>query len=119
LLDDAEFLDRLVHARTAPYARGIDQDVFAVIALEGHRDTVTGCARLVEDDQPILAEQPVDERRLADVWTPDDRDAQFFVIRLALLRLFGLDVELIQDRFNERTDVIAVRSRYRMRFTDA
>ena len=40
------------------------------------RDRVAGDARLGPGQQPLLAEQPVDQRRLADIGPPDDRELQ-------------------------------------------
>ena len=37
-LDDAELLDRLLDARAAPHAGGIDQRVAAAVAFERHED---------------------------------------------------------------------------------
>ena len=66
-LDDAELLDRLADAGLAPHAGGVDQHVVLTVALERHLDRVARRAGLVERDQPLFAEQPVDQRRLADV----------------------------------------------------
>ena len=74
-LDDAELLDRFLDARTAPHAGRVDQRVAAAVALERHVDRVARRARLVERDQALLAEQAVDQRRLADVRPADHRDA--------------------------------------------
>ena len=74
-LDDAEFLDGLVDPGPAPDAGGVDQHVFAVVAFEGHLDCVTRRTGLVIDDEPVLTQQAVDERRLADVRSTDYGDA--------------------------------------------
>ena len=47
---------------------------FCPVALEVEVDCVAGGARFVERDHALLAEDRVDERGLADVGTPDDRD---------------------------------------------
>ena len=47
----------------------------AAVALEGHEDAVARRARLLARDHALLAQQPVDQRRLADVGAADDRDA--------------------------------------------
>ena len=66
-LDDAEFLDRFLDARAAPHAGRVDQRVAPAVALERHVHRIARRARLVERDQALLAEQAVDQRRLADV----------------------------------------------------
>ena len=73
-LDHREFLDRLDHLAAAAHAGGVDQRVAAAVALEIEVDRIARRARLVEGDHPLLAEQRVDERRLADVRPADDRD---------------------------------------------
>ena len=73
--DDAELLDRLADARLAADTGRVDQHVFAIGTLEAHLYRVSRRTRLVEDDQPVLAEQSVGKRRLADVRAPDDGDA--------------------------------------------
>ena len=74
-LDDAEFLDRFFDARAASHAGGIDERVATAVALERHEHRVARRARLIERDQALLAQQPIDERRLADVRPADHRDA--------------------------------------------
>ena len=78
--DDTEFLDGLTDSRLATNSRGIDQRVLAVVALERHLDRVTGCARLVENDEPLFAEQAIRECRLANIGPPDNRDAQIMFV---------------------------------------
>ena len=73
-LDHAEFLDRLLDPRAAPQARRIDQRIALAVALEGHHDGIARGARLVVGDQPILAQQAIDQRALADVGAAYDRD---------------------------------------------
>ncbi len=85
-LDDAEFLDRLVHARLAANAGRIDQQVLAIVALERHGDAVPRRAGLIEDDEPLFAQQSIRERRFANVGSTDDGDAQLFVVVIPGLR---------------------------------
>ncbi len=91
-LDHRELLDRLEHLAAAAQPGGVDQRVGASAALEVEVDRVARRARLVEGDHPLLAEQRVDQRRLADVGPPDDRhlDARGTVAgRRALPRAAG------------------------------
>ena len=74
-LDDAPFLEVLLDPRPSAHARGVDQHVSVAVPLERDVDRVARRARLVERDQPLLADQAVDERRLADIRPPDDADA--------------------------------------------
>ena len=74
-LDDAELLDRFLDARAAAHAGSIDQRVATAVALERHEHRIARRARLIERDQPLLAEQSIDERRLADVRPADHGDA--------------------------------------------
>ncbi len=68
------FLDRLAHARAAPYAGRVDEHELAAVALARHEDAVARRARLLRRDQPIRAEQPIDQRGLADVRPADHGD---------------------------------------------
>ena len=74
-LDDAPFLEVFLDARLAPHARRVDQHEAAPVALERHVHGVARRARLVEGDHALLADQPVDQRRLADVRPADHADA--------------------------------------------
>ena len=73
-LHDGELLDGTLHPRTrlhaapAAHTRGVDQQVVA----ERNVDRVAGGTRLAVDDLPLAANEPIDERRLADVGSPDD-----------------------------------------------
>jgi hypothetical protein len=59
-------------------------------ALERHLDRVARGAGLVERDDPLLADQRVDEGRLADVGPADHGDAGVaFLRRLVAGRPFG------------------------------
>ena len=73
-LDDRELLGRLVDLSAASQPGRVDQGVGAPGALEIDVDAVAGGAGLVEGDDPVFAEDGVDQRRLADVGTPDHRD---------------------------------------------
>jgi hypothetical protein len=75
------FSTGLEHLAAAAHARGVDQRVAASIALEVEVDRIARRAGLVERDHPLLAEERVDERRLADVGPTDDRDLDRVVVR--------------------------------------
>ena len=57
-----------------PDAGGVDQDDLAAAPLEGRVDRVAGRARDLGHDRPILPEEAVEERRLADVRAADEGD---------------------------------------------
>jgi hypothetical protein len=73
-LDDGELLHRLEHLALAAHAGGVDQDVGLAVALELDVDRVARGARLVERDHAFLANQGIDQSRLADVGAPHQRD---------------------------------------------
>src|SRR5215475_767650 len=54
-------------------ARRIDEDELGIRSREDARDTVPRRLGLLRRDADALADQAVDERRLADVGTSDDR----------------------------------------------
>ncbi len=72
-LDHRKLLDRLEDLAATPQPGGVDQGVAPAAALEGHGDRVARGARLVEGNHPLLAEQGVDQRGLADVRPADHR----------------------------------------------
>ncbi|KAG0768278.1 hypothetical protein G6F22_017523 [Rhizopus arrhizus] len=90
-LDHRELLDDLVHARAAAQAGGIDQAVLAAVTLQVHRDRIAGGARHVGSDHALLAEDAVDQRRLAHVRAADegDADAVRIVVQLFAAAFFG------------------------------
>src|SRR3954449_12267387 len=77
-------LDRVLDLGLAAQARGVDEDHLAPIDLEREVDRVARRAGDVGDDHALGAEQAVDERRLADVRAPDDREADRVVLLLGL-----------------------------------
>jgi hypothetical protein len=68
-------LDPLPLAALAAKARGVDEDELPVTAAEDCVYGVARRARLVGDDHALLAEQRIQQARLADVRSPEDRDA--------------------------------------------
>ena len=86
-LDHAEFLERILDARAAADAGGVDQRVAAAVAFERDADRIARRAGQLGRDHALFAEQTVHQRRLADVRPTDDRDADAF-IRLPARRRF-------------------------------
>ena len=116
-LDDTELLDRLADARLAPDSRRIDQHVLAIIALERNLDGIASRPRQIVDDQPLLTEQAIRQRRFADVGSTDDGNPEFvFVVGLGRLRI---RLESGQDAVHQRVDTIAVRRRDGYRLAEA
>ena len=65
-----EVLDALAMPPLSPHARGVHEHERAVVGLEHGVDRVARRSRDVGDDQPLLAEQRVEEAGLADVGPP-------------------------------------------------
>ena len=86
-LDHRELLDRLEDLAALPHARRIDEHVMLAAALEVDLDGIARRARGVEGDDALLAEQGVDQRRLADVGAADDGDAHGIGLLLFVLRV--------------------------------
>ena len=70
-----QLLRHLAHARLAPEPRRVEQADRPVAPGEVGGDGVACQARLGTGDHPLLAQQRVDQRRLAGVGTADDREA--------------------------------------------
>ena len=114
-LDDAELLDGLLHARAAPQARGVDQRIALAVALEGHHDGIAGRARLVECHHAVLAQQPVDQRALADVGAADDGDLD--AARLPFVRVIRGE-ESRERRLEQGGHALIVRGGDRQRLAE-
>ena len=67
-------LDSLPLLATSTQARGIDENERRIAALQHRVDRVTRRSRNLGDDDPLAADEPVQERRLADVRTAEDRN---------------------------------------------
>ena len=67
-------LGALVDARLAAHAGGVDEADGPVGGLDDGVDGVAGRARQVVDDRALVADQPVEQRRLAHVGPADDGD---------------------------------------------
>ena len=111
-LDDRELLDHLLHPRLAAHAGGVDQPVQTAIAFHVDGDRVARGARHLRGDHPLLAEQAVDQGRLADVRTAyeGDTDTRGVGVELRRRALFG---QLFEDLLQQRVDALAVRRRDR------
>ena len=79
-------------------------------------DRVARRARHLADDRPLLPDEPVEERRLADVRAPEDRDADRLVARPARRRAARQPLE---DLVEQVADVRAVQPRDRDRLAEA
>ena len=72
-------LDPLPLLAAAPQAGGVDEDEGRLAALQHRVDRVARRAGHLGDDHALAADEPVEERRLADVRAPEDRDADRLV----------------------------------------
>ncbi len=72
---DRVVLGAVVHLRPAPHAGRVDEPDRSVFGLDDGVDRVARRARHVVHDCTLVADQAVEERRLADVRATDDRDA--------------------------------------------
>ena len=64
----------------APDAGGVDEDDLAPAPLQRRVDRVAGRAGHLADDRPVLPEEGVEERRLADVRAADEGDRRGLVV---------------------------------------
>ena len=78
--------------------RRIDQRVVSTVTFERHPNAVAGCARQIEHHHPILAEQAIDQGRLAHIRAADDGDLNAGIGQLPALRL------LRRERVHNPTD---------------
>ncbi len=89
-------------------------------------DRVAGDAGLGSGEHPLLAQDPVDQRRLAGIGAPDDRDAKRLVARiLALVLVLGKLVlirqglaEHLAQRFHQIDDALAMFGREGQRIAE-
>lgn len=73
---DRELLERCLHARLAPKARRIDQPDRAAAIAPIDRDGIACQPGLRPCHHPLLADELIEQRGLADIGPPDDREAQ-------------------------------------------
>src|SRR5690606_21780162 len=116
-LHDAELLDRLADTRPAADAGGIDQRETPAVPLARDHDAVASRAGLVGRHEPLRADQPVDQRRLADVRPPDDGEPRAFV-RVDLVR-FARFLVRRETRLDQRVDTVTLHRRDRERGAEA
>ena len=83
--NDGEFLRLVRRLSFASDAGGVDDDVSAAVALNLRIDRVARGAGDRRHNGALLLQQPVEQRRLADVWPANDRHAHRLVFRLLLL----------------------------------
>ena len=103
-------LDPVVDLRLPPEAGRVHEDEGTTVEVVRRVDRVARRTGGIRDDQPFLAEEPVDERRLADVRATHDRDPQ----RLGNAVTVGVG-EALDDQVEEVPGVLAVRRRHRDR----
>ncbi len=115
-LDDGEELRRRAGFASAAHASGIDQRIAAPAALERHLDRIARRTRLIEGDDALLADQGVDQRRLADVWPTDDSDARMALVCLVRRVVLG---KRLERRFEQLAHAFAMRCGDRRRRADA
>ena len=73
---EAVVLGRLVDLAAAAHAGGVDEAQRTVVGLDDGVDCVACRARHVVHDRALVADQAVEQRRLADVGSPDDGDGE-------------------------------------------
>ena len=86
-IGDRHFLELVDDPRALAQACGIDQAHGAAFVFPRTRDAVARDARLGADDEAVLPEQAVDQRRLARVGTPDDGELERHGVTPRLLGL--------------------------------
>ena len=72
---DRQLLQLLLDARAAAQAGGVVKAEFLPVPVEIDGDGVARGAGFRRGEQPLLADQPVDQRRLAGIGAPDNGDA--------------------------------------------
>ena len=95
--------------------RGVDEDERPVAALEDRVDRIARRAGQVGHDHALVAEDRVQQRRLADVRAAEDRDADRIV---GSLHASG-SRKLVDDHVEEVAAAVPVQRRNRPRFAEA
>src|SRR3546814_20027302 len=85
--EDREAFHRLVHPRLAADAGGVDQAVLAAVAFEVDRDRVARGAGDFRGDHPLLAQDAVDQGRLAHVRAANEGHAHALRVVVTDLRV--------------------------------
>ena len=114
----------VVDARLAPHARGVDEADRAVVGLDHRVDGVAGGAGQVVHDGALLADEPVEQRRLADVGAADDGDREHLVgqrppASAARSSSASLGREVLDDRVEQVAGRPAVQRAHRVRVAEA
>ena len=117
-LGDARLLDHILDLAATAHARGVDQGELAPVARERHEYAVAGGARHLARDHALFTDQPVDERRLADVGAADDGDADASIGCGVAIDGLGR-VPAREDQIHQVTTAVAVRRSDRMWLTEA
>ncbi len=110
----AVVLDPLPVLALAADAGRVDQPDSAVAPLDHRVDRVAGRPRLIGDDHPRTAQDRVQQRRLADVRTAQDRDAE--LVTQPLIVAGALDrVQPLDHRVQQVSGAASVHGRHRHR----
>ncbi len=115
-LDYAPFFDALVDARPAPHARRVDQDIGAAVPFEGYFDGIPRGAGLIEGDEAFVAEEAVDQRRLADIRPTNDTDSNRAIDVHGRIRDVRRNSR--QRRLDQVIDSLAVRGGHGLRLAE-
>ena len=105
-LDNGVRLNAFIDVGAASHPGGVDENVIVIGVAQGNTDTVARGTGLVGDHHALLAEQRVDQRRLADVRAASHRNARDIVERLGLADLW----QRREHTGHERIQTFAMRS---------
>ena len=108
-------VDPLALLSLSPQAGRVDQLEDPPVPLEDRVDGVPGRAGHVGDDHALRADEGVQQRRLADVRTPEDRDADRLVADLRR----ALAGEQVDDAVEQVAGAVAVQGGERERVAEA
>ena len=109
-------LDGVGDLGLAAQAGGVDDHELAPVDLQRKIDRVARGAGDLGDDHALVAQQAVDERGLADVRAPDDRQADGVVLLLGQVALVG---QRVGHAVEQVADVQPLGGRHRERVTQA
>ena len=110
----AVVLDSLALLAAPPQAGRVDEHEGRVAALQHRVDRVARRARDLGDDHPLAADELVEERRLADVRPPEDRDPD----RLGADRDLARAGQARDDLVEQVAGAVAVQPRQRPRLPE-
>ena len=108
--DDTEFFHGLADPRPAADPGSINDLIPLPVALEWRDHAVAGCARQIAGQHPFFAQQPVDQRRFADIRPPDHRQLDHVLrsIRLTIVIGFIRPWQRRQHRLHQRFNAFIV-----------